>query len=1280
MSNSRSSESHDPRLDRILAEYVESAESGTPQNSDDWAARYPEFAAELREFISVRRQLGEAVRNAADELSASAFDAPTFLGQIGDRDESLGSPNPPRVRYFGDYELLEEIARGGMGVVYKARQVNLKRIVALKMILSGQLAGEEDVRRFHAEAEAAAKLDHPNIVPIFEIGQQQGQHYFSMALVEGESLGHALARGIFAPRAAAEMTKKIAEAIAYAHVQGVIHRDLKPANVLVDKDGQPRVTDFGLAKRIEPGDAVSQHTATGQILGTPSYMPPEQASGETARIGIHSDIYSIGAILYCLLTGRPPFQAATPLDTVMQVIQQEPVPPRQLNAAIPRDLETITLKCLEKDPHQRYSSARELAEELDRFLKGEPIHARSVSRIERGWRWCRRNPVVAGLTASLLLALVSGSVISGILAVRAERAASVSAGLAEKSSASERLTRRYLYSAHMNLANEAWKSGNVLRTVELLNQHRPKAEDEDLRSFEWGYLWQQCNRQQKTIALTTGEQVGSVAVSPDGRWIAVGTFSGSTFAMNGEDVSLNEIRLWNVTDGTLRETIRGKIDSVFKEPDEQYLEMVFSPDGKLFAIVAFNFDMEPGSGGRKPTNPRIMIRDTETMKIQATIPLTTFQLRDRIAISPDNLRVPAGTTTAWDPAQKDKKPVHDVTIRDIPERADAAVGDAIPIRQREINMWSDVGMPCFKFTSDGKSLLWGRLADPVTVTNVSGDGPDTTYDVSPWGVQVSPDGKYLTSWQGAVVKLLDAKTGMEIHTFPAGAAPGNTPPTRFSPDGRILAVTRGLSVDLWDLESKQQIGEIRGQNDYPRAVGFGADGKTVITVANNKITNVYEAKVWDVTMRPGPDEIHLASNRPRMLHPLQHKEIDQTPAGVFFSPHGDILASLWGWWQGDADQSRALILQDLAAGSLGKQIVHRKWNWLDAANDTPKQFSPQGVSISPDGKWMALSGAGLHEDATTKEIRREQFVQLWPISQVPSETGASFERILFAPQHNSNTIARVVFTPDGAKLAFPRREFNGSSIGPDFLQVLDLASGVSSRFPANPEAWFPHAQGLLGNFAGSAWNGSCNGIVFTSDGKRILSVHKTYILPWETRVVVWDAATGEVLAVLESPGPLGYGTQSFALSRDDGTVATSQQDNSIYLWDVSESRLRDVNVELKQRAEAAIERDHKKPVEPAGKPRAILRGHADVILAMAFHPDGKTLASSSNDGNIRIWDTATGELRLNLDAHAATTLTFTPDGNTLISADPSGIVKLWHSLTGERTMKSTAHAEVKHVE
>lgn len=309
---------------------------------------------------------------------------------------------------FGDYEIIDEIARGGMGVVYKARQISLNRTVALKKVLSGQLAGDEAIKRFQVEAEASANLDHPGIVPVYDFGQSDGQHFFSMGFVEGQSLAHRISESPLAPRDAAEMLIKISRAVGYANEHGVIHRDLKPGNVLLDRVGEPRVTDFGIAKKSSDDSAV---TATGQILGTPSYMPPEQASGQGDQVDHRADVYALGAILYATLTGRPPFQAANPMETIKQVLEQEPVSIKQLIATMPRDLETICLKCLRKEADKRYDNANDLANDLERWLNGEPIVARRVSRAERAWKWCKRKPVIVGSIATIVTLLIVGSVI-----------------------------------------------------------------------------------------------------------------------------------------------------------------------------------------------------------------------------------------------------------------------------------------------------------------------------------------------------------------------------------------------------------------------------------------------------------------------------------------------------------------------------------------------------------------------------------------------------------------------------------------------------------------------------------------------------------------------------------------------------------------------------------------------------------------------------------------------------------------------------------------------------
>ena len=408
-----SSDSSGAKLDEIVAEYLRAEEAGAAPSQSDVISAYPDLADSLRSFFSNHARL-KATATEDATIPPSALDGDATLPERDSSESPTMAPNslasetatiPPgsataelvpigtKVRYFGDYELLEEIARGGMGVVYKARQVSLNRVVALKMILAGQLAGDEDVQRFHAEAEAAANLDHPGIVPIYEIGAHEGRHYFSMGFVEGESLKDKITDGPLPAKEAAEHTKKVAEAIAFAHERGVIHRDLKPANVLLDRNGEAKVTDFGLAKKVE-GD--SDLTATGQILGTPSFMPPEQASGKLDEVAQRADVYSLGAVLYALVTARPPFQADNPLDTLMQVLDREPVSTRALNPNVPRDLETICLKCLQKEQHHRYSSAKELVGDLERFLNHEPILARRTSLANRFCHWyLRRSRLVA---------------------------------------------------------------------------------------------------------------------------------------------------------------------------------------------------------------------------------------------------------------------------------------------------------------------------------------------------------------------------------------------------------------------------------------------------------------------------------------------------------------------------------------------------------------------------------------------------------------------------------------------------------------------------------------------------------------------------------------------------------------------------------------------------------------------------------------------------------------------------------------------------------------------
>jgi tetratricopeptide (TPR) repeat protein/predicted Ser/Thr protein kinase len=324
-------------------------------------------------------------------------------------------PRGATVRYFGDYEIERELGQGGMGVVYRARQVSLNRPVALKMIKAGVLADDAELRRFQNEAEAVALLDHAGIVPVYEVGEHDGQKYFSMKLVEGGNLAEQIPAFKANPRAGATLLAETAEAVHHAHMRGILHRDLKPANILIDAEGHPHVTDFGLAKRVE---ADVELTASGAILGTPAYMSPEQAAGRRGTITTATDVYGLGAILYALLTGKAPFAGDSLADTLQAVKERPPGSPRSLNPGIPRDLETICLKCLAKDPRRRYAGAHALADDLRSWLDSRPIAARRVGVAERTWLWCKRKPAVAALAAAVALALLGGT--TGILAVQAK--------------------------------------------------------------------------------------------------------------------------------------------------------------------------------------------------------------------------------------------------------------------------------------------------------------------------------------------------------------------------------------------------------------------------------------------------------------------------------------------------------------------------------------------------------------------------------------------------------------------------------------------------------------------------------------------------------------------------------------------------------------------------------------------------------------------------------------------------------------------------------------------
>ncbi|MCO6459553.1 MAG: protein kinase [Pirellulaceae bacterium] len=748
----------DPRLNEILARYLQAVESGQPIDREQFLREHPEYADELREFFADKSQLDELAGR--DPRPLVAMDAPTLPPESATRvdaptSDSVATANtPPRpgsiIRYFGDYELLEEIARGGMGVVYKARQVKLNRIVALKMILSGQLASKEDVQRFYTEAEAAAGLDHQGIVPIFEVGEYDGQHFFSMGFIAGASLSSKIADCPFAPRLAADLIGKVARALQYAHDKGVIHRDLKPANVLLDKDGQPKVTDFGLAKKL---DHDSNLTGTGQILGTPSYMPPEQAAGRLSEVRETADVYSLGAILYAALTGRPPFQADNPLDTLMQVLEREPVSPRTLNPTVPRDLETICLKCLEKDRRRRYQSAGELRDELQRFLDGHPILARPISRSARLWRWCKRNPVVASLSSAVVVSLIAGTMVSTWFAMEARQRADAEA---EQRRASEHNAATLHLERSLSRCQPDDPAAGLLWLTRSLAEAQ-RIDDSRLEELCRLQLAAWSRGVHPIHAILPSGPVRAAAFSGDGKTILT-TLDGSA------------IQRWDAASGApCGEWSRLSSDAM-------PAGATFDSAGRIVAVSRLDhavqcFDPETGA----PIGPalRHSARQGKTMQFVAFSPGG-----DRLlSISEDN------SVRLWE----------------------IAIGESVEV----IAPNTDRRPRTAAFSPDGRLLLISLVDQILSCDAATGDVLGPIEPLGKWlnGMAFSPDGTRLLTASSTTAQLWDTKSWRPIGaSWPIRAAINDQVQVAFSHDGTLAATGDRDAVRIHDVVSGLPVG------------------------------------------------------------------------------------------------------------------------------------------------------------------------------------------------------------------------------------------------------------------------------------------------------------------------------------------------------------------------------------------------------------------------------------------------------------------------------------------
>ncbi|MEO8428073.1 MAG: protein kinase [Verrucomicrobiota bacterium] len=672
-------------------------------------------------------------------------------------------------RRFGDYELLEEIARGGMGIVYRARQVSLGRIVAVKMLLSGRLGTKDFVQRFRTESAAAASLQHPNIVAIHEVGFADGQHFFAMDFVEGLTLGQLVAQGPLPARPAATYLKTVAEAIHFAHERNVLHRDLKPSNVLIDSaTDQPRLTDFGLAKRLE---AETELTLTGQVLGSPNYMSPEQAVAKRGTVGKRSDVYSLGAILYHLLTGRPPFQGETLTDVLHQVVNDDPLDPHLLAPRVPRDLETICLKCLEKEPARRYQTAHELAHELSRFLRDEPIHSRPISRAEHAWRWCRRKPALASLGATLVLVFTLG--FSGTL--WQWRQAKQQRQLAEEN---RQLFDQNLYDSDMRVAQIAWDQGDLGLTLSLLEAHQPRSDEKDRRSFEWFYFWNLCQGDQRMTLKNHSQAVNCVAFSPDAKLLATGSVG-------------NPVQVWDTATGKRLRPL----------PEQNVVSLAFAPDSQTLGIGGQDqwvvWNLETG---------RAVFKREERL---GRFSLAFLPVGNLVVIGKgDGLRnfaSDSGSAELWDYVTGERKHVF------------AESGRYVAVSRR------------------GDQLVTGNWKETIKIWDLTtGQFVKSLGTGRVIAMALSPDGQTLaTSERGSSVELWDITQGQKIgwltnnqHTVWSLA---------FSPDGRFLATGGAdQMVRLWDVATRQQTEQLQGHGSEVMSLAFSADGQALASGSKDR--------------------------------------------------------------------------------------------------------------------------------------------------------------------------------------------------------------------------------------------------------------------------------------------------------------------------------------------------------------------------------------------------------------------------------------------------------------
>jgi WD40 repeat protein len=1014
-------------------------------------------------------------------------DGPTGASGIANRQSPIG-------HHLGDYELLEEIGRGGMGVVYKARQQSLDRIVALKLLLFGPHAPPESVKRFRAEAVATAALQHPNIVPIHEVGLCEGQHFLVMDFVEGPSLAKVISDFGFRIsdfKRPARWVKAIAEAIHYAHERGILHRDLKPFNILIDANDQPRVTDFGLAKRLE-GD--SELTVSGQVLGSPNYMPPEQATGRRGTVSRRSDVYALGAILYHAMTGRPPFVGEGLAETVQQVLHAEPVSPRVLNPRLPADLETVCLKCLEKEPAKRYATAQLLAEELGRFLEGKPVLARPVGRLAKAWRWCRRNPRLAWATGAALLSLLVGL-----------------AGVTWQWHRAESLRARAelnLYAADISLAYHYLKDGYSSQARDLLARHgstksakseirNPKSET-DQPAWDWRYLWSHVLSDAEFVLDQVPRQC-RIDLSRDGRFLAVASADG-------------RIHLWDLAAPRMVALVgQGSLS-----PAGIYASL--AADGQFLGFAE--------SGGGQP--PRAAVWDVDAKARRAELVDTNFTVLLPLAFVPGSPTVVVGRVAASDRARS-------LALWDFQTGQIAAT---YAVSKDPFQRYGSLEFP---FTPDGSCFVCGEMDGRVRILDsktleLRGEFPAHENPVS--ALALSPDGKLLATAQdhgSTQIQLWDFERQQPLDALVGHAACVTS--LSFSPYGRFLASgSADHTLRIWDVAARRETRRLVGHRREVLCVRFSPDGQRLYSSGVDGL--VYVWRVDDTRRQLGPerrplhlDDWSLSPDGRRLatvgrdgvacVYDVASGEVLDHLAGLGNDNSG-VLFAADGRWLFVAKRSGDILLWNPEEQRTVRQLddkVDVQWAersrdgrliiacdrsfrihvwrtdtwqaraWQEEAWHGEVATVPCG-SLSSDSRWLAI---GLERG----------IVHVWdPLT-------GSLRRTL---KHGEQTTRRLGFSADGR-----------------FLAAASLDASVTVW---ETSSWREIVRLSLPHWADS--------LGFSPDGRRLAIGSRA-----QEAIKLWDTATWRELLTLEAPGGYLWGLEFTA---DGNRLLGCNEAGDLLIW------------------------------------------------------------------------------------------------------------------------------------